>query len=305
MTSLQQFRTLHFVERFGGIHAAAKALHLSPSAVSQQIKSLSSSCGFELVEPDGRGIRFTENGRSVADVARQITELWERSVSQSRRDGGQPRETRRKVRLGAFPSAMARAVLPAMRGEVLPVDFELYEADPAEGRELVESGDLDAAVSVGEAGDALDARLRAVPLRHDPFALVGPAPLLSSVAAAAAGALSGVPWVLPRAGSDDDRLVSVHFARHGIVPRVVGRTDDWNLAQSMCAALDAVAYVPSSALVLRPDLGRALEAAGIAAPSRTIVLVGRPAVAALPWFGLLQQRLRRVYARTAGPAHTS
>ncbi|MER5886687.1 LysR family transcriptional regulator [Streptomyces sp. NPDC001941] len=302
MANLQQLRTLHTVRSHGGIHAAAKALHLSPSAVSQQIKSLSSECGFPLVEPEGRGIRLTDEGSMIAQVAAQIADLWQASVARHQDPTAHPHR-RPTVTLGAFPSAMGTCVLPAFRGEdQLPFRVELFETSPYEGRDLVRSGTLQAAVSVQDAEEAPeteDGGLRTVPLRHESFVLVGPPALLSSVIRSGAESLAGFPWVLPRSGSDCDRLISAHLARHGVMARPVGRTDDWGLAQEMAFTLRAVTYVPSSALVQHSGLARSVDAAGIPAPSRTVVLLAEEAAALSSWFIVLEQRLKRAYRRNA------
>ncbi len=306
MANLQQLRTLDSVRCHGGIHAAAKALHLSPSAVSQQIKALSSECGFPLVEPEGRGIRLTDSGSVIAQVASKIADLWETSVSEHQEHGATPPRGKPCVRLGSFPSAMGNCVLPALGvGSGLPFSLELHETSPHEGRDLVQAGSLDAAISIQEAAEPADVRFRTVPLRHEAFVLVGPPKLLSSAVRSGSDSLSAYPWILPRVGSDCDRLVTSHFARHGILARTVGRTDDWALAQEMAVALRAITYVPSSALVRRDGLTRSVDVAGIPAPARTIVLVAKSSAAVTSWFLILRQRLKRAYSRTSALAHSS
>ncbi|MGW7520035.1 LysR family transcriptional regulator [Streptomyces sp. NPDC054796] len=307
MATLQQFRTLRSVQVHGGIHAAAKELHLSPSAVSQQIKALASECGFSLLEPDGRGVRLTDSGSELAQIGSQISELWERSVSRRQRDPGPVRGARRPVRLGAFPSAMASSVLPALdQPERLGFGVELFETTPYEGRDLVEEGTLDAALSIQEVTRDDSAPCQVAPLWHDPFVLVGPRGLLSSVLRSdSPRALSATPWVLPRVGSDCDRLLSNHFARHGIRAHAVGRTDDWLLAQRMATVLRAVAYVPSSALLQDSELSRAVDMGSVNAPARTVALVAPPAAAATTWFPVLQRHLKRAHTRTTGMAYST
>ena len=83
----------------------------------------------------------------------------------------------------------------------------------------------------------------------------------------------------------------------------MGRTDDWVLAQEMAVALQALAFVPSSALATRSDLARCLQAGEISAPARTVVLVAEADSATTGWFTVLQQRLQQAYTRTAGVAY--
>ncbi|MBX9244861.1 LysR family transcriptional regulator, partial [Actinotalea ferrariae] len=53
----RQLETLRAVHERGGVTAAARALHLTPSAVSQQLAALQRHAGVTLVERVGRGVR--------------------------------------------------------------------------------------------------------------------------------------------------------------------------------------------------------------------------------------------------------
>src|SRR4051794_31611773 len=59
MLHLGRLHTLREVADRGTIAAAADALHLTPSAVSQQLSALEREIGHRLVEPDGRTVRLT------------------------------------------------------------------------------------------------------------------------------------------------------------------------------------------------------------------------------------------------------
>ncbi|MEQ4193373.1 LysR family transcriptional regulator [Streptomyces sp. YIM 103828] len=302
MASLQQIKTLLSVQTHGGIHAAARELHLSPSAVSQQLKCLGSECGFPLVEQEGRGVRLTEGGEGVARIGWQMAELWEQTIGKERERSGSPKPKRHVVRLGAFPSALQGCVLPAIgRRQRLPFDLELFETSPSEGRDLVQAGTLDAAVSVQGFDAREDPRFRVSSLRRDPFVLAAPPSLLAMAdRSSPARGLAGLPWVLPQVGSDCDRLITMHVARHGIAVRPVGRTDDWGLAQEMAVALRAAVYVPSSVADHRPELAHVDHFGGVPAPVREVVLTAKATATANGWFSVLHRLLRRTYDRNAG-----
>src|SRR4029450_1911688 len=59
MLHLERLQALHAVSTFGSVTGAAAALHLTPSAVSQQLGKLQRDVGQRLVEPYGRGVRLT------------------------------------------------------------------------------------------------------------------------------------------------------------------------------------------------------------------------------------------------------
>jgi molybdate transport repressor ModE-like protein len=60
MLSFERLRILHAVATYGSVNAAASALHVINSAVSQQIAKLESELGRPLLERNGRGARLTD-----------------------------------------------------------------------------------------------------------------------------------------------------------------------------------------------------------------------------------------------------
>ena len=66
------------VHRGGGILAAADLLHVTPSAVSQQIQRLEAEEGVVVLDRGPRGVTLTPAGRVLAETAERIeTELVE------------------------------------------------------------------------------------------------------------------------------------------------------------------------------------------------------------------------------------
>src|ERR1700754_5083482 len=59
MVDLRRLRALRAVADHGTLAAAADALHLTPSAVSQQLSALERDVGHPLLEPSGRSVRLT------------------------------------------------------------------------------------------------------------------------------------------------------------------------------------------------------------------------------------------------------
>ncbi|MDQ7975201.1 MAG: LysR substrate-binding domain-containing protein [Rhodocyclaceae bacterium] len=63
---LQALRCFEAVARLGSVTRAAQALHVTHSAVSQQVRQLEELLGLSLFERAGRGLRLSENGRLYA-----------------------------------------------------------------------------------------------------------------------------------------------------------------------------------------------------------------------------------------------
>ena len=63
----------------GSVTAVAAALHLTPSAVSQQLKTLEREAGVPLTERAGRGLALTTAGHALAETAKDVAVAIERA----------------------------------------------------------------------------------------------------------------------------------------------------------------------------------------------------------------------------------
>ncbi len=77
---LNAFRVFECVARLGHLGAAAAELHVTPGAVSQQIRSLQLSLGVELFEKRGRRLVLTEYGTILQRSARKAMDAISRGV---------------------------------------------------------------------------------------------------------------------------------------------------------------------------------------------------------------------------------
>lgn len=146
MLHLERLRSLHAIAAYGSVAAAARALHLTSSAVSQQMARLEREVGRPLLERHGRGVRLTEAGELLVEHARDIlarVEAAEADLAARDQDVGGA------LRLGAFATAARGLVPPALQllAEQHPaLDPTLTELEPPEAIRLVAGGDLDLGV---------------------------------------------------------------------------------------------------------------------------------------------------------------
>ena len=108
MLGVWRLQLLREVARRGTVRAAAAAMSITPSAVSQQLRLLEVEAGVALVERDGRLVRLTEAGLMLVRHADTITAAIvaaESELAASRDD------VPARLRVAAFPTA-ARAILP-------------------------------------------------------------------------------------------------------------------------------------------------------------------------------------------------
>jgi DNA-binding transcriptional LysR family regulator len=77
---------LRAVDRHGGVIGAAAALHVSPSAVSQQLVSLEHETGFALVDRSRRGgqrpLEFTTAGRRLIGYADRLADVLDEAEAE-------------------------------------------------------------------------------------------------------------------------------------------------------------------------------------------------------------------------------
>ena len=71
MFELKRLRLLHELAQRGTIAAVAQALAYSPSTISQQLSQLEREAGVALLAPDGRRVRLTAHGETLAAYAAQ------------------------------------------------------------------------------------------------------------------------------------------------------------------------------------------------------------------------------------------
>ncbi|MFI7104636.1 LysR family transcriptional regulator [Streptomyces sp. NPDC050161] len=146
MLNLDRLRTLHAVARYGSVSAAADGLHVTTSAVSQQIAKLEREAGQQLLAKNGRGIRLTDAGRLLADHAARILSQVELAEAELEAHRGQAVG---ELRLGAFPTAargLFPAALAALRRAHPQLRARLTEMEPDESVRNVVRGDIDLAV---------------------------------------------------------------------------------------------------------------------------------------------------------------
>ncbi|WP_028800489.1 LysR family transcriptional regulator [Streptomyces sp. 142MFCol3.1] len=146
MLNLERLRTLDALARHGSVSGAAEGLHVTTSAVSQQMSKLEREVGQRLLAKNGRGIRLTDAGRLLADHAARILSQVELAQSDLEAQRGQ---VVGELRLSAFPTA-ARGLFPAalatLRADHPGLRVRSCELEPEAGVAGVIRGDLDLAV---------------------------------------------------------------------------------------------------------------------------------------------------------------
>ena len=146
MLSLDRLRYLHAVATHGSIQAAADALHVSPSAVSQQLAKLEREVDHVLIEREGRGIRLTDAALLLVSRAADVLERLE--VLEGEMDTFRD-VVAGSVSIAAFPTA-ARGVGPGVVRHLFDrypdLHPEVRELEPPESVSLLMRGDVDVVI---------------------------------------------------------------------------------------------------------------------------------------------------------------
>ncbi|MEV5430746.1 LysR family transcriptional regulator [Streptomyces sp. NPDC052701] len=146
MLNLERLRTLDALARHGSVSGAAEALHITTSAVSQQMSKLEREVGQRLLARNGRGVRLTDAGRLLSEHAARILSQVQLAQSDLEAHRGQ---VVGELQLSAFPTA-ARGLFPevlaALREEHPGLRVRSHELEPERGVAGVVRGDLDLAV---------------------------------------------------------------------------------------------------------------------------------------------------------------
>ena len=139
-----QLRALDATVREGTLEAAARALHITPSAVSQRLRALEVATGRILVVRT-KPVQVTESGRAVLRLARQIDLL---TADVARELGGDPSPARLPtLPIAVNADSMATWALPALAPLAADVCFDLHREDQEHTSPLLRSGTVMAAVT--------------------------------------------------------------------------------------------------------------------------------------------------------------
>jgi LysR family transcriptional regulator, chromosome initiation inhibitor len=141
---LAQLRALDATVRGGTLEAAARALHVTPSAISQRLRALEVATGRILLVRT-KPVQVTESGKAVLRLARQVSLLAADVARELGDDPGVGRVPTLPVAVNA--DSMATWVLPALAPLAGDVCFDLYREDQEHTSALLRAGTVMAAVT--------------------------------------------------------------------------------------------------------------------------------------------------------------
>jgi DNA-binding transcriptional LysR family regulator len=262
MLDVRRLRLLRELRDRGTVTATAQAVHLTPSAVSQQLATLSREAGVPLLTKQGRGVRLTPQAHLLLDHATVLATQLERARADlaAHADGDVG-----TVTVGAFATAITALVSPAI-GELRETRPRLRvavrETEPPECFTKLETGRIDIVIEVDYQGGPTrsDPRYHRKDLMFDPFEVAVPAddPLAQRESVDLVD-LANRTWINGDGEGPCRLLIMSTCASAGFTPDVRHDVNTYGSALALVGAGAGVTLIPALApdvppsnVVLRP-----------------------------------------------------
>ncbi|MCJ8139884.1 LysR family transcriptional regulator [Falsirhodobacter halotolerans] len=237
----RQLRTLLAIVQHNSFARAADTVHVTPSAVSQQIRALESELDVLIFQRGTRPPTLTAQGAQVVEMARDMLRREEEArtvLSGSGLEGTLVVGSVRTSALRVLPRAISR-----MRLAFPQLKVNLRLANSAALIEDVSAGRLDAAVVAENL--AIRPGIRWRPFLREPLWLIAPAAMAGSTVA---DILNRRPYLRFCAPVPLASLIDAELSRMGAAPQVIAELDSISAIMSCVTEGMGVSVVPDVAL---------------------------------------------------------
>jgi DNA-binding transcriptional LysR family regulator len=218
--SLRQLRTFLAVVEAGSVSAAARVLHLTQPAVSQQLRELERTLGVRLLDRAAGRIIANAAGAALLEPARRAAAAAQDAVSAVAEHGNG--ETGR-LRLGTGATACIHLLPPVLQRvkQAMPgLAVTIAIGNTAELLPRLEAGDLD--VVLATLPVPASRALSTTRLLSDPLvALMPEADIPSGAGPITAKALGQLPLILYETGGNTRAATDAWFRKAGVKPQPV------------------------------------------------------------------------------------
>lgn len=247
MDDLRRLRVLREFRERGSITATAAALHLTPSAISQQLTRIARDVGFEVLRHVGRRAVLTPRAHALlahadtifAEIERARHELdsWDDSV-------------RGTITIGAFSTAITGLlpqVLDRARDDLPNIRITVTEAEPPDLFDELDAGRHDIALAVNFTGSpaAGDPRYHRTDLGPDQLDVaLPPGHPLRGRKTLTLKDFEQDQWIAGDGEGCCGAITAAACAAAGFTPDVAHRTNDWQATAQLVAHGHGVALIP-------------------------------------------------------------
>ncbi|WP_285487861.1 LysR substrate-binding domain-containing protein [Amycolatopsis taiwanensis] len=278
MIDLRRLRVLRVLSEHGTVTAAAAALHLTPSAVSHQLRQLGRDLNVELLKHEGRNVRLTPAARVLLEHASVLHAQWERARADL---AVHTHQVSGLVTICAVSSALAAFVAPALprlASSHPRLEVRVIEEESADCYKLLLCNEADLAVVLPtpHAPPVTDPRFDQQPLFDDPQdLLVARSHPLARREAVGLSEAASEKWIVKSHHNDTYPLLAAACAAAGFTPHVTHQVKEWYAVSAFVAQglgvclLPRLVPIPSKHAVVRLPLH------GAPVPSRRFVTCTR------------------------------
>ena len=258
MLGVWRLQLLREISRRGSIKAAAEAMSITPSAVSQQLAILEREAGVELLEKSGRGVRLTDAATLLVRHADTITG----AIAAAEADLASMQQlVTGTLRVAAFPTA-ARAILPpvmtALSRRHPALRVTLRDLEAAESLTALQMDEIDIAIvdEYDEPARVSDGGLEFCEFMRDPLYLAL-APDPSDTAGRPSGAVRlsdfrEAFWIMDTEDSHLGQVTLRACRSSGFEPHVRSNCKDFSVIIALVEAGLGVGVLPGLAIHDRP-----------------------------------------------------
>ncbi len=229
--------TLIAIADQGSFGDAGRAVGLSTSGVSLQVRALEDELGMTLFDRSTRPPRLTDQGRAFVQRAREVIAAWESLSESLKRDA-----TRGVLRVGAVHTSVSSIMPPALarlQARTPDLHIHLMTALSHELEDALKRGTLDAAILSRPA--SVDPALRYRTVVEEPLAVIAHESLEGE---SDRELLERQPYVRFNRFARVARQVEAEFARRGIVIRSRMEVDTLEGVVRLVGSLLGVSVVP-------------------------------------------------------------
>jgi len=239
MLNLDRLRALHAVSAHGSIIAAAETLHVTTSAVSQQLAKLEQETGQQLLERHGRGVRLTDAAATLVSRTQRVLSLLEEAEAELESADD---SVSGQITIAAFATA-ARGLAPqAIRGlrtNYPQMSITFHEQEPHESIPRLVRRDVDVIIinDWHNAPIALPDGLSRAPLFDDVADIaLPPGHRLSKARTITLSDLAGEEWIAWPSGSICHDFLMHTLRSQGSEPKIAHTAGEYETQLALVAA---------------------------------------------------------------------
>jgi DNA-binding transcriptional LysR family regulator len=260
--TLKQLRLFLAAARGGSFAAAAEACHVTPPAVTLQMRHLEESAGLPLFERTGRELNLTDAGREICATAERIETLLADCAEAL---AGLHRLGRGRVTVGAVSTAkyFVPRLLAAFTRKHPDIEMELIIGNREETIAAFMAGRLEVAI-MGRPPEGVE--LESALIGDHPQVLIAPPDHpLAGRRQIAPGELAGETLLMREPGSGTRMVAERFLAAAGIAPRVgMEISSNETIKQAVMAGL-GIAFISAHTIAAEIEDRRliVMEVAGL------------------------------------------